>query len=171
MVDINFETLLRAEALVENIGASLQNYTRFWTDFVTPFTLGEIDDIFETGGRGMWKDLDPLYAARKAVSHPGKGILRRGDVYFEAATSLNHPGNLAEFGPTEMVLGIDGTYFESEFGANYPAIHESGHEEGNLSSRSVYELIVAGERFEERMVQLGEKWQSEEIAAAERSFR
>ena len=28
MVDINFETLLRAEALVEKIGASLQNYTR-----------------------------------------------------------------------------------------------------------------------------------------------
>ena len=171
MIDVNFETLLRAEALVEKIGASLQNYTRFWTDFVTPFTVGEIDDIFETGGRGAWKDLDPLYAARKAVSHPGKGILRRGDVYFEAATSLDHPGNLAEFGPTEMVLGIDGAYFESKFGANYPAIHESGHEEGNLSSRSVYELIVAGERFEERMAQLGEKWQDEEIAAAERNFR
>jgi len=171
MVDINFETLLRAEALVEKIGASLQNYTRFWTDFVTPFTVGEIDDIFETGGRGAWAHLDPLYAARKAVSHPGKGILRRGDVYFEAATSLDHPGNLAEFGPTEMVLGIDGAYFESKFGANYPAIHESGHEEGNLSSRSVYELIVAGERFEERMVQLGEKWQAEEIAAAEGSLR
>ena len=92
MVDINFETLLRAETLVENIGASLQNYTRFWTDFVTPFTLGEIDDIFETGGRGAWAHLDPLYAARKAVSHPGKGILRRGDVYFEAATSLEPSG-------------------------------------------------------------------------------
>ena len=171
MVDINFDTLLRVEALVEKIGASLQNYTRLWRDFVTPFTVGEIDDIFETGGRGMWKDLDPLYAARKSLAFPGKGILRRGDVYFEAATSLDHPGNLAEFGPTEMVLGIDGAYFESKFGANYPAIHESGHEEGNLSSRSVYELIVAGERFEERMAQLGEKWQDEEIAAAERNFR
>ena len=53
-----------------------------------------------------------------------------------------------------------------------PAIHESkDNEEGNLSSRSVYELIVAGERFEERMAQLGEKWQDEEIAAAERNFR
>ena len=102
---------------------------------------------------------------------PGKGILRRGDVYFEAATSLNHPGNLAEFGPTEMVLGVDGMYFESNFGANYPAIHESGHEEGNLSSRSVYELIVAGERFEERIGQLGEKYFQEEIAAETRKSR
>ena len=171
MVDINFETLLRAEALVEKIGARLQNYTPFWTDVVTPFTVGDIDDIFETGGRGAWAHLDPLYAARKAVSHPGKGMLRRGDVYFEAATSLSHPGNLAEFGPTEMVLGVDGTYFESHFGANYPAIHESGHAEGNVSSRAVYALIVAGERFEERMAQLGERWQSEAIAAAERSLR
>ena len=119
----------------------------------------------------MWKDLDPLYAARKAVAHPGKGILRRSDVYFEAATSLNHPGNLAEFGPTEMVLGIDGAYFESKFGANYPAIHESGHEEGNLSSRSVYELIVAGERFEERLGQLGDRWVTEEIEVETRKSR
>lgn len=168
MVDINFDTLLRAEALVEKISAGLENYTRFWRDFVTPFTLGEIEDIFQTGGRGAWAHLDPLYAARKAVSHPGKGILRRSDVYFEAATSLNHPGNLAEFGPTEMVLGVSGAYFESTFGANYPAIHEEGNEEGHLSARSVYELIVAGERFEESLAQLGEKWQREEIAVVER---
>ena len=171
MVDINFDTLLRVEALVERIGTRLQDATPLWRDSVTPFTVGEIDDIFETGGSGAWAHLDPLYAARKAVSHPGKGILRRSDVYFEAATSLDHPGNLAEFGPTEMVLGVSGAYFESTFGANYPAIHEAGHEEGNLSSRSVYALIVAGERFEERMAQLGEKWAQEEIAHAERGNR
>lgn len=171
MVDINFDTLIRAEALVEKIGARLQDYTRFWMDYVTPFTLGEIDDIFETGGRGTWAELDPLYRTRKEVSHPGKGILRRSDTYFDAATSLNHPGNLAEFGPTEMVLGVSGSYFESMFGANYPAIHEEGDEEGNLSSRSVYELILAGERFEERIAQLGEKWQSEELATLQRSLR
>ena len=162
MVDINFDTLLRAEALVERIGASLQNYTRFWMDYVTPFTLGEIDDIFETGGRGAWAHLDPLYAARKAVSHPGKGILRRSDVYFQAATSLNHPGNLAEFGPTEMVLGVSGSTVE------HAVFHEEGTED--LSARPVYELIAAGERFEQQMAQLGEKWQSEEIAVLERGF-
>ena len=162
MVDINFDTLLRAEALVERIGASLQNYTRFWMDYVTPFTLGEIDDIFETGGRGAWAHLDPLYVARKAVSHPGKGILRRSDVYFQAATSLNHPGNLAEFGPTEMVLGVSGSTVE------HAVFHEEGTED--LSARPVYELIAAGERFEQQMAQLGEKWQSEEIAVLERGF-
>ena len=88
----------------------------------------EIDDIFDTGGRGLWADLDPLYAARKAVTHPSQGILRRDDTYMEAATSLNHPGNIAEFGATEMVLGVSGDYFESTFGANYPAFHEEGAE-------------------------------------------
>ena len=163
MFDINFEAIQRAEALVEKISANLGNYTRFWMDYVTPFAVGEIDDIFETGGRGMWKDLDPLYAARKAVAHPGKGILRRSDVYFEAATKLNHPGNLAEYGPTEMVLGVRGSTVE------HAAFHEEGTED--LSARPVYELIAAGAQFEQRLGQLGEKWTSEEIAAAERSFR
>ena len=73
MFDINFETITRAEALVERINSRLQNYTRFWTDFVIPFTYGEIDDIFDTGGRGAWADLDPLYAARKRLRVRGKG--------------------------------------------------------------------------------------------------
>ena len=87
----------------------------------------------------------------------------------EAATSPNHPGSIAEFGPTELVLGVSGAYFESTFGANYPALHEEGNDEQNLSARPVYELIAAGERFEERITQLGEKWQREEIAVLERS--
>lgn len=168
MLDIKFETLLRTEVFISGISSTLGDFRRFWTDFVAPFTLGEIEDIFLTEGRGRWADLDPLYAARKAVSYPGKGILRRDDTYFQAATSLNHPGSLAEFEPTEMVLGIRGTYFESTAGANYPAIHEAGHDPQNLSARPVYELIAAGERFEERLGQLGEKWQAEEIAVRDK---
>ena len=167
MLDINFDALLGVEVLIRNIDARLQDHTRFWTDFVAPFTYGEIDDIFDSEGRGQWADLDPLYAARKAITHPGQGILRRDDTYFKAATRPNHPGSIAEFGPTEMVLGVSGDYFESTFDANYPALHEEGTE--NLSARSVYELIAAGERFEERIGQLGEKWQREEIAILERS--
>ena len=170
MLDINFDSLLRTEVFIGNIDQRLQNHTRFWTDFVAPFTFGEIDDIFDTGGRGLWADLDPIYAARKAVTHPSHGILRRDDTYFEAATSLNHPGNIAEFGPTALVLGVSGAYFESTEGENYPALHEEGNDEGNLSARPVYELIAAGERFEERITQLGEKYQREEIAILERSF-
>ena len=154
MLDITFDSLLRAEAVVEKIGARLQDHRRFWTDFVAPFTYGEIDDIFDSGGRGLWADLDPLYAARKAVSYPSKGILRRSDDYFKAATTPRHAHSHVEVGPTELVLGVSGL--------NYPAFHEEGTED--LSARPVYELIVAGERFEERIAQLGEKWQREEIS-------
>ena len=167
MLDINFDSLLRTEVFISGISSTLSDFRRFFTDFVMPFTYGEIDDIFDTGGRGLWADLDPLYAARKSRAFPGKGILRRDDTYMEAATSLNHPGSIAEFGATEMVLGVSGDYFESTFGANYPALHEEG--EGD-ASRPVYELIAAGERFEERISQLGEKYQREEIAILERSF-
>ena len=159
MVDINFETIQRAEAVVERIGARLQDHTRFWTDFIAPFTHGEVDDIFDTGGRGLWADLDPIYAARKAVAYPGRGILRRDETYFKAATTGSHPNSFFEASPTELVLGVSGL--------GYPAFHEEGGED--LSARPVYELIVAGERFEEKTGKLGEKWQCEEIAAAERS--
>ena len=167
MFDITFDTLLKTQVFISNIDARLRDYRRFWTDFVTPFTYAEIDDIFDTGGRGSWADLDPIYAARKAVTHPGKGILRRDDNYFKASTTPSHPGSLVEVSQTELVLGVSGAYFESAFGANYPGLHEEGND-ANLSARPVYELIAAGERFEERMGQLGEKWQAEEIAAAER---
>ena len=168
MLNINFDSLQKTEVFISGLDQRLQNHTRFWRDFVAPFTFGEIDDIFGSGGRGLWAGLDPLYAARKAVTHPGKGILRRDDTYMEAATSLNHPGNIAEFGPTELILGVSGAYFESTFGANYPALHEEGNDEGNLSARPVYELIAAGAAFEERISQLGEKYQREEIAVLER---
>ena len=171
MIDINFDMLLRVEGFIDRIEMRLRNFTRFWTDFVAPFTYGEIDDIFESEGYGSWAPLDPIYAARKAVTHPGTGILERDGTYRDAATHPNHAGSLAEVNPTELVLGVSGTYFESTFGANYPGVHEEGNDDQNLSARPVYELIVAGERFEERIGQLGEKWQREEIAILQRSIR
>ena len=166
MFDINFDALLRMERFINAIDAGLQDYRPFWTDYVAPFTYEEVDDIFSTSGRGRWAALDPVYAARKAVSRPGKGVLRHEDTYFKAATTGGHAGSVSEVGETELVLGVSRSYFESTFGANYPAFHEEGAED--LSARPVYELIAAGERFEERMGQLSEEWQREEIAAAER---
>ena len=90
----------------------------------------------------------------------GKDILRRDDTYFKAATTPSHPNSFLEVSPTELVLGVSGL--------GYPAFHEEGAE--NLSARPVYELIAAGAAFEERISQLGEKWQREEIAILERSF-
>ena len=158
MVDINFDSLLRTEAFINTLEARLRDHRRFWTDYTAPFVFNEIDDIFDTGGRGLWADLDPVYSARKAVAYPGKDILRRDDTYFKAATTGSHPNSFFEASPTELVLGVSGL--------DYPAFHEEGGE--NLSARPVYELIAAGERFEERMGQLGEKFYREEIAAAER---
>lgn len=171
MVDINFDAVLRVEIFIGDIGERLRDYTRFFTDFVAPFTHAEIDDIFESEGGGSWAPLDPIYAARKAVTHPGKGILEREGTYRNAATHPDHPGSLVEVSQTELVLGVSGTYFESTFGANYPAVHEEGNDDQNLSARPVYELIAAGERFEARIGQLGEKWTNEEIATLERSLR
>ena len=154
MVDIHFDSLLRTQTFINNLDARLRDYRRFWTDYTAPFVFNEIDDIFDTGGRGLWADLDPLYAARKSVSYPGKDLLRRDDTYFKAATTPSHPNSFFEAGPTELVLGVSGL--------GYPAFHEEGTE--NLSARPVYELIAAGERFEERMGQLGEKFYREEIS-------
>ena len=159
MLDINFDSLLRTQTFINNLEARLQDHRRFFTDFVAPLTYGEIDDIFDTGGRGLWADLDPIYAARKAVAYPGKGILRRDETYFKAATTPSHPNSFLEVSPTELVLGVSGL--------GYPAFHEEVGE--TREARPVYELIAAGERFEERIGQLGEKWQREEIAAAEKS--
>ena len=170
MIHIHFDALLRTEAFVERVETRLQDATRFWTDFLAPFVWDEIDDIFDSDGYGRWAGLDPLYAARKGVTHPGKGILEREGTYREAATHPNRPGSIAEYSAQELVLGVSGGYFQSRFGANYPALHEEGNDETNLSARPVYELIAAGERFEERVSQLGTKWQREEIAILERSL-
>ena len=139
----------------------MRDHTRFWTDYVAPFTYAEIDDIFDTGGRGLWADLDPIYAARKSQAFPGKDILRRDDTYFKAATTPSHPNSFLEVSPTELVLGVSGL--------GYPAFHEEGAE--NLSARPVYELIAAGAAFEERISQLGEKWQREESRLRKGGFK
>ena len=161
MLDINFDSLRRTEVFISGLDQRLRNHTRFWTDYTAPFVFNEIDDIFDSGGRGLWADLDPIYAARKSQAFPGKDILRRDDTYFKAATTPSHPNSFLEVSPTELVLGVSGL--------GYPAFHEEGAE--NLSARPVYELIAAGERFEERLGQLGDRWVTEEIEAEERNSR
>ena len=158
MMDIDFSTLLNLQVFVSNIDALFQNHSRFWSQYVAPFGYSEIDDIFDSEGRGSWDPLDPVYAAQKARTHPGKGILRREDAYYRAATGPNRPGSIYEVSPTELVIGVRGSSIE----------HAQYHEEGteNLSARPVYELIAAGERFEQRLGQLGEKYQEEAITAA-----
>lgn len=148
----------KIEVFLRGFDAQLQDYRRLWTDFVAPFTYQEVEDIFDSEGYGRWSPLSPVYAARKAKAYPGKGILRREDAYFKAATTPSHSNSFADVGATELVLGVRGL--------EYPAFHEEGA--GDLRARPVYALIPQGERFEERLRQLGEKWVSEEIAKGEK---
>lgn len=156
------ENLMRTEVFLGALDRRLRDYTRFWSDFVAPFIYSEIATIFETEGRGRWPALDPAYAARKAITHPGRGILRREDTFYEAATSPTAAGSLSEVGPLEFVLGVDSGYFESSAGFNYPGAHESGE---GLPARPVFSLIAAGAQFEARLAALGEQYEREEIAA------
>ena len=109
--------------------------------------------------------LHPAYAAEKAITHPGKTILRRDDNYIQAATSTAHPGNISHFGPSEMIWGVDGGYFEAVYGENYPEQHELGTE--RLPARPVFALISVGGRLDENIEKLTEKWVREEIAEVE----
>ncbi|MDE0016079.1 MAG: hypothetical protein OXU51_07835 [Candidatus Poribacteria bacterium] len=165
MIDIQIDGLSRLQAYVTQLEHRLTDRTRLFSDFIAPLVAGEIAEVFETEGRGEWPALHPAYAAEKAITHPGKTILRRDDTYIQAATSTAHPGNIAHFGPSEMIWGIDGGYFEAVYGENYPEQHELGTE--RLPSRPVFDLITVGGRLDENIEKLTEKWVREEIAEIE----
>ena len=165
MIHIDFSDLLKLQAYVTETESRLTDRTRLFSDFIAPLVAGEIAEVFETEGRGEWPPLNPEYEAAKAITHPGKTILRRDDNYIQAATSTSHPGNIARFSPSEMVWGVDGGYFEAVYGENYPEKHETGD---GISARPVYDLILVGGRLDENIEQLTEKWAREEIAEVER---
>ena len=165
MITIEFD-LLKVQGYVTELESRLTDRTRLFSDFLAPLIAGETAEVFETEGRGEWPPLNPEYAAAKEITHPGKTILRRDDNYIQAATSTAHPGNIARFGPSEMVFGVDGGYFEAVYGENYPEKHETGGEGG--PARPVYDLILVGGRLDENIEQLSEKWSREEIAEVER---
>ena len=163
MIQIEID-LLRLQGYLNELESKLTDYTRLWSDFITPLVIGEIAEVFETEGRGEWPPLHPVYAAEKEITHPGKTILRRDDNYIQAATSTSHPGNIARFSPSEMVWGVDGGYFEAVYGENYPEKHETGD---GVPTRPVFDLITVGGRLDENIEKLTEKWAREEIAEVE----
>ena len=130
--------------------------------------MQEIAFLFETEGRGEWDSLSAHYEAAKAITHPGKTILRREDNYIQAATSASHPGNIFRVSSNELEWGVDGGYFEAAYGYDYPSAHEEGR--GNLPSRPVFDLIAATGRLDDNIEVLIDKWATEEIAEFERLF-
>ena len=161
MIEVRIDGLSRLQAYVTELEYQLTDRTRLFSDFIAPLVAGEIAEVFETEGRGEWLPLNPEYEAAKAITHPGKTILRS-----DAATSTSHPGNIARFGSSEMIWGVNGGYFEAVYSANYPEHHELGTD--RFPARPVFELITVGGRLDENIEQLTEKWAREEIAEVER---
>lgn len=165
MIQIEFDGYLKLQAYVTDLEHRLTDRTRLFSDFIAPLVAGEIAEVFETEGRGEWPPLQPEYEAEKAITHPGKTILRREDNYIQAATSTSHPGNIARFSSSEMIWGVNGGYFEAVYGENYPERHEEGD---GVPARPVFDLILVGGRLDANIEKLTEKWTREEIAEVER---
>ena len=161
------EDINGVDAFLRELSQRLSNLTPFFNDFAAPLIIGELSEIFLTEGRGGWADLSPEYAERKAETHPGKTILRRDDNYIGAATSTSHPANIFETSPTEMTFGVDGSWFESRFGENYPERHELGL---GVPQREVFGKLTETGELDANFQRLGEKWATEEIAEVERIF-
>ena len=166
-IQIDFSDLQKLNAFLRDVERRLSNYTPFWNDFAAPLVAGELAEVFLTEGRGEWDALHPAYAAVKEQTHPGKTILRRDDNYIQAATSAAHPGNIFEVTPTEMTWGIDGGWFDSRFGDNYPERHELGL---GVPQRQVFGKLTETGELDANIARLLDKWHREEIAEAERQF-
>ena len=167
-IQIDFTDLDRANRILVEIRSRLSDLRPFFRDVAAPLVAGELSEIFLTEGRGEWDDLDEDYAERKAQTHPGKTILRRDDNYIQAATSAAHPANIFETTPDSMTWGVDGSWFDSRFGYDYPTAHELGL--GNNPRREVFGKLTETGELDENFSRLGERWATEEVAEAERIF-
>ena len=160
-IEIDYSDLEKLEGVVSELADRFSDLTPFWNDFAEALLTSALIDVFETEGGGAWAPLDPSYAAEKALTHPGASVLVREGHYFAAATSVGHPGNIFEASPTELIYGIDGSYFESTFGENYPERHELGI---GVSQRAVFGVLATDAELEARLSELLDNWSTVEIA-------
>ena len=165
--ELDYADSQKINAFLRDVERRLTNYTPFWNNYATPLLQGEASEVFLTEGRGEWASLHPDYEAQKERTHPGKTILRRDDHYITAATSTSHPGNLYETTETEMTYGIDGGWFDSRFGDNYPERHELGL---GVPQREVFGKLTETGELDANVSRLLGKWHREEIAEAEKQF-
>ena len=166
MIAIDDSDITQLDVFVSDLEARFSDLTPFWNDFAAEFVANRAREVFSTEGYGTWAPLDPAYAAAKAETHPGRGVLQRTGTYLAAATEVEHPGNVFVATPTEMVYGVDADYFVSQFGENYPERHELGL---GVSERLVFELLVDAE-LDTEISNLLEQWSADEVAAAEVAF-
>jgi hypothetical protein len=78
-------------------------------EIATSFYIGERAQFESSGSAatGQWAPLSPRYAAWKARNFPNKGILRRTDQMFHAATGDKSAGAVLDIKPMQMRMGID----------------------------------------------------------------
>ena len=163
MIAIDDSGITQLGVFVSELERRFSDLTPFWNDFAAEWIADQTRDIFETEGSGTWVPLDPAYAAAKAETHPGRGVLQRTGTYLAAATEVAHPGNVFVATPTEMTFGVDAAYFVSQFGENYPERHELGL---GVNERLVFGLLVdAG--LDTAIASLLEQWASDEIVDTE----
>jgi len=158
---IDFQDLIGIRTFVGGINDAVTNLRKFWVDYVAPYTYDDaIDEIFETEGHGQWEELNPIYQARKAITHPNQTILRRDDVYYQAATSGTHADSVANIDPLALTLGVTTPYAQ---------FHERGT--SRLPARPVYELIPTLLHFDRDVSELGEDYTQDVINNLERLVR
>ena len=160
MLNIDFSQVVRLEVRLTELQRRLGDLSSFFKGFAERHLEPSTERVFTTEGYGMWPELDPKYAARKSITHPGQTILRRDDAYFDAATTIGHGGNVLEVSPTELVYGVSGGYFQSSFGYNYPLAHEEGI---GQKERPVFRLLAASPEIQNLYATALETWASEQI--------
>ena len=163
MIDIDDSGITQLGIFVSDLERRFSDLTPFWNDFAAGLVSDRVREVFETEGNGTWDALHPAYAAAKAETHPGRGILQRTGTYLSAATEVEHPGNVFVATPTEMIYGVDEAYFVSQFGENYPERHELGL---GVSERMVFGLLVDAD-LDAAISSLLEEWSAEEVSVAE----
>ena len=143
--------LKNVQTFLSGLNTRLSDLSPFWRNYVAPYTYDAIGRIFDTQGHGQWDALNPIYAARKAITHPGQPILRRDDAYYQAATGPGHSDSVANIDPLMLVLGVE---------TEYAAYHEEGR---GVPQRQVYHLIPQMLGFEADLSRLGEDYERDII--------
>lgn len=167
MIDIDFSEVEQLSGAVSALAERLSDYSSFWNDFAAGLVSSAVRDVFGTEGYGTWVPLDPATARAKAVSGQGARILERTGTYLGAATELDHPGNVFQATPTELIFGVSGDYFAARLGENYPERHEEGI---GVPMRPVFGLLAEDTGFDAEVASRLDDWTTDEITETEREY-
>ena len=96
----------------------LSDLRPFFRDEASDLVYEATRRVFQTQGHGTWAPLAPSTVNQRASRYSGRGILRRTDTYFRAATTPTAPGSYRQAGLQSLQIGVKGL--------NYPIYLERG---------------------------------------------